>query len=353
MIRRAILAFLLLAPVAALPQSDTRPVIVLPSKLIADQPATLAVLDHAGRLLPNAIVEFSGGERVTTDSTGRAIFTAPAQQGVVFAELVEHERKVKYTTATSQVVSYPASAAEGVHITDLPRTISLQDRFSIAGSGFRGEADANRVTLGGQPAAVLAASPIAAVLVANPACVPGNAPLTIEVGGNTAGPMPVTLVALQVETAAGKILPNKKQKIQVRLRGTELPMEIRVRNLMPEIVDLHGGDTMRTTTSGGAANVATVEVKGRREGEFAISVRLVPTAAGLPDTATARRELLAAKETAPAGWAQLIERLVRHLDEHPEHALDVRNELEKLLAQAPGGEYGRHLEAAWKILLRP
>ena len=47
-----------------------RRTIILPQKMVAGAPATLAVLDSAGRLLPNVVVELSGGRNVTTDATG-------------------------------------------------------------------------------------------------------------------------------------------------------------------------------------------------------------------------------------------------------------------------------------------
>jgi hypothetical protein len=61
--------------------------IVLPHKLVSGERATLAVLDAAGHLTKGAVVEFTGGERVTTDATGRAAFTAPATPGVLLARL--------------------------------------------------------------------------------------------------------------------------------------------------------------------------------------------------------------------------------------------------------------------------
>ena len=60
--------------------------IILPPKLVAGAPATLAVLDSQGRLLPNVTVELSGGRNATTDTTGRAIFKAPDQPGTLVAK---------------------------------------------------------------------------------------------------------------------------------------------------------------------------------------------------------------------------------------------------------------------------
>src|ERR1700724_2720048 len=64
--------------------------IVLPQSTIAGAPATLAVLDSAGRLLPNVAVELSGGQKLTTDSTGRAPFVVPGEPGVLTAQVPGH-----------------------------------------------------------------------------------------------------------------------------------------------------------------------------------------------------------------------------------------------------------------------
>src|ERR1700719_1195128 len=64
--------------------------IVLPQTTIAGAPATLAVLDSAGRMLPDVAVELSGGQKVTTDSTGRALFVVPGEPGVLTAQVPGH-----------------------------------------------------------------------------------------------------------------------------------------------------------------------------------------------------------------------------------------------------------------------
>src|ERR1700689_5279539 len=68
-------------------KSPSARTIILPPKMIAGAPATLAVLDSAGRLLPNVAVELSSGKKVTTDATGRAMFAAPAEAGKVTAKI--------------------------------------------------------------------------------------------------------------------------------------------------------------------------------------------------------------------------------------------------------------------------
>src|SRR5713101_8020211 len=54
------------------PPRTTR-LLPLPRRIASCQRATLAVLDVNGRLTPGVVVNFSNGDRVTTDVTGRAL----------------------------------------------------------------------------------------------------------------------------------------------------------------------------------------------------------------------------------------------------------------------------------------
>src|SRR5260370_33913956 len=105
-------------------------IIHLPNQMIAGQQATLAVLDAQGRLAPGVLVEFSSGGRVTTDSTGRAVFTVPAP-GIVLA----HFPGLK---ESAHAVVLPAGEAgpQELRVTSYAHVASVMDRLEIAGGGF-------------------------------------------------------------------------------------------------------------------------------------------------------------------------------------------------------------------------
>lgn len=320
--------------------------VVLPQRLIAGQPATLAVLDAEGRLLPGARVEFSGGEQLTTDGTGRVTFTAPEQPGVLFVRLAGSS-----AGASSTVFAAREDAPGGLRLLRYPRICALSDRFTLSGNGFRGEADRNRIQLGGQPAVVLAASPESLVVLPSPRADRGPAELVLEVDGERAAPVVVTLVVLELASGRNRIRPGERAEVVVRVRGSEQRLELEARNLTPEVVSLLGGDTQRVTTRGGPANTAVVNVEGRRDGEFELRVRLMPPPAGMPDVEAIRRTLLEALLAAPPEWAPRVEALVRMLDDERRDLRRVQLEIERMLADHPEGELGRKLEAAWRILL--
>jgi len=321
--------------------------IVLPQQLVAGEPATLAVLDANGRLLPGAGVEFSGGKRVTTDETGRAAFRAPDETGVMFTRLSGGA-----ATATSTVTASTTDVAEGVQIIQLPRVVLLSEPFDVRGSGFRGEADANRVYLGEVPAVVLAASPVALVVLPGREATPGPAQFVLEVAGRSPGPVPIRLVTIEmIAPAAAGLKRGEKGTLQVRVRGSEEPLDLDVRNLSPDVVRLEGGDVQRVRTRGGGENSAPIVMEGLHPGEYSISARLVHSLAGLPDTEAARQLLISAHSLAPKSWAPRLDKLIAWLGESPQNSLRVRNELERMLAEGPEGEFGLKLEAAWRALL--
>ena len=347
---RTLLFLFLLSPwpvFDGLAQSAPGTTIVLPPKLLAGQQATLAVLDSAGRLVPAAVVEFSGGEKVTTDATGRALFTAPAEPGVLLVRLTGRSART-----SAAVVAPAANPPDGVQILDSPSVAAVDDRFVVEGTGFRGDANSLQAAIGGQPALVLASSPLSLVLLPNPRVKPGLAQLVIEVGGRSPGPVPITLVSLDILSLENALKPGEKGVLTVRVRGTDQRLVIEARNLTPEVVSLVRGNVLRVTSSGGAINDALIEIQAGRSGDFSITVRLVPGVSGLPDVEAARQKLMVARQMAPEEWQERISRLIRRIERDPQDALKVRDELEKMLAENPPGELGRQLEAAWRVLIK-
>ena len=348
-----VFAAVLSGPGAAAPQGSsnatgTSPAttIVLPQKLVAGQRATLAVLDATGRLAPRVVVEFTGGERVSTDATGRAGFTAPAEAGVLRAQLPGVEM-----SASTTVIAPPPNPSDGVQVFDYPHVISVSDRFAVDGSGFRGDADGNHAMLGGQPALVLAASPVALVLLPGPRVPEGTAQLLIEAGGRRAGAVQVTLVSIELSVVRNQLAPGEKGKLTVRLHGTGQRLVIEVRNLTPEIIALPQGNLQRVTSTGGFANSAQVELQGVRAGDFSISAKLVPGVTGLPDVEAARQYLMAARGLVTGEVQDRVDRIIRRIQRDPQDIKHIRADLEKMLAKRPVGEFGRLLEAAWRELL--
>src|SRR5579859_5316402 len=128
-------------------------ILLVPRRMTSGERATLAVLDVNGRLTPDVTIQFSNGDKVKTDATGRALFVAPLNQGALFASIVGRPGRV----ATAIL---PAGSGESsTRVESAPHFASLVDRFEIAGNGFCGDADKNSVSVGGQPAFVLASSP--------------------------------------------------------------------------------------------------------------------------------------------------------------------------------------------------
>ena len=321
--------------------------LVLPAKLVAGQRATLAVLDAAGRLASGIVVEFTGGERVTCDETGRAAFTAPAQEGVLLAKVLGRN-----ASASATVLQPAPSQPDGVQVLDYPRVISVTDRFVVDGFGFSGAADGNRVLLGEQPAVVLAASPIALTVLPAPGATEGPAQLLVEVGGRSPGPVQVSLVSLHLTASKKELEAGEKGRLFVRVRGTDQRLVVEVRNLSPDVIAFPKGNVQRLPTRGGAENIAEVEIVGVRPGSFSVLARLVPVAVGLPDAEAARQHLLAARRIAPPPWQDRLDRFLRHIERDPQDISKLRDDLERMLAEKPEGEFGRLIEAAWKELLK-
>jgi len=261
------------------PKASGARILLLPRRIVSGERATLAVLDVNGRLTPGVTVNFSNGDRLTTDATGRALFVAPLNAGVIFGSIAGRTGRV-----TTAIVSPSEAASASMEVSSVPRVASLSDHFEILGRGFCGDADANQVSIAGQPAIVLASSPAALMVLPPTELQPGAAAVEVTCAKRQSPPFSVTFVGLELEADSSVLRPGEHRVLTVRARGTTAKVALEARNLAPDIAELSGGNPVRASSSGDAENLAKFEVVGRKNGSFLIAIRLVPSL-GLPQSA--------------------------------------------------------------------
>ena len=244
---------------------------MLPRRIVSGERATLAVLDVNGRLTPGVTVNFSNGDRLRTDATGRALFVAPMNPGVIFASIPGRTGRV-----TTAILSPNEAVSSSMEISSGPRVASLTDRFELFGKSFCGDADANQVTIAGQPAIVLASSPTSLVVLPPQDLQPGAAAVEVSCAKRQSPPFTITFVGLDLEADASALKPGEHCVLTVRVHGTSAKIALEARNLAPSVAELSGGNPVRARSSGDADNLARFEVVGRKNGSFMISIRLVP-----------------------------------------------------------------------------
>lgn len=252
------------------PPSQAGRILLLPRTIVSGDRATLAVLDTNGRLTPQAAVKFSNGDRLTTDKTGRALFVAPLTPGVIYGTLVGREGRIPMTILPQGEV-----APSSIQVDSIPKIASLSDRFEITGRGFCGDADANQITISGDSAFVLAASPASLVVLPPPDLPPGRASVDISCGKRNGPPLEVVFVALALEADSSPIAPGVTRRLTVHVRGTREKVPLEARNLAPDVAELSGGSPQKAASSGGAENMAHFDIVGRKKGSFLISIRLL------------------------------------------------------------------------------
>src|ERR1700757_4058076 len=158
------------------PASGAR-IVIMPRKIVSGEHATLAVLDVSGRLTPGVTVEFSNGDTLKTDPTGRAMFVAPLNTAKIYGAIQGRTGRVASAIVTS--VQSPSATQE---VALAPRVASLSDRFEFMGHGFCGDADANRVSIHGLPGLGLASSPAYLAVLPPPELQPGPAQVQVTCG---------------------------------------------------------------------------------------------------------------------------------------------------------------------------
>lgn len=245
-------------------------ILLLPRKIVSGEHATLAVLDVNGRLTPGVRVDFSNGDRVTTDATGRALFVAPLDAGKISAVIDGHPGRVFLT-----ILSPTEASSDTLQVTAAPRVASITDRFELAGRAFCADADANNVTVGGEPALVLASSPMSLIVLPPNDLPAGNADIVVSCQKRVSEPFTIRFVELSLEANSSPLSPGDHRTLTVHVRGTPSKIALEARNLAPNIADLAGGNPARVSSSGGVNNSAQFQLTGKQRGNFIVSIRLL------------------------------------------------------------------------------
>ncbi|HYL67837.1 MAG TPA: hypothetical protein VEX69_01605 [Candidatus Limnocylindria bacterium] len=306
--------------------------IVLPPKVVAGKPATLAVFGADGKLASGVTVEVTKDQRVVTDTTGRATITAPTESDVVIA------RASGGAVAALVDADGPATGAQPISVA---LVISRKDSFSICGGKFRGEGDANRVKINEERALVLAASPECLVVLPGPKVAPGLASISIQTG-EAHWTAATTVVSLEFEPPHPELMPEKKSKLEVRAVGTEQPLQIVAENQTPGVLKFTRGDVQHMRTSGGANNLAAIEVQAIRSGEFSFHARMAPPS----DPVVAERYMRAALSLAPKELLRRLKSLTDRIARHPHDTEKAKRELEQIISTTIAGDLRTLLECA-------
>jgi len=297
--------------------------IVMPSQIVAGEPATLAVLDATGHLSAHADVTLSSGAQIQTNALGRVQFAAPAMPGTLFARLTSNSSVV----AVSIVLEHAVPVAK--RIDWAPEFISIPDRFEILGVGFHGDAGGNDVKFRQDPVFVLASSPVSLVLLLKADSTPGAGELVA--GDNFIG-APTILIAMAVELDVDGqgLVAGAKSNLRLRVRGTEQGQDLQVENLAPAVLKFAHGKVALARTSGGEDNSAHIEVEAIRGGDFSFHVRILQNDGSSADNLAARQFLVAARQLASPSLAHRLDPIVSKL-EHPDRdAQPVLKQIDKL-----------------------
>jgi hypothetical protein len=322
--------------VQASPSTTWAVTIVLPSRVVAGGPGTLAVLGIDGRLASDVAVEV-GNDRVTTDATGRAFFTAPSSGTILFA-------KASGTSAAALIDPAGGTNHSTQGSVSLAPVVSLHEPFSICGAGFRGDADGTHVRINGEPALVMAASPECLAVLPSPNSKAGAAQISIVSAVSPGGQWSAntTLVSIDSEFPESNLTPGQKSILTVRVRGSEGRLRIAVENQTPGVLRFARGDLQELLTTGGPQNIGTLEVRTIRSGDFSFAARLIPA----PDETLARQYLEAAVPLTTKNIQRDINRLMKQLARHPRDVEDVRRGLDGILIKTIAGDFRTLLAAA-------
>lgn len=305
--------------------------VILPRRLVAGAPATLATLGADHRLVGHVPVELENGTMVETDATGRANFIAPS--GTVLI--------AKAGGGAAATLIEPRSSTTEQRNMSAPHFAALHSRMDLCGGGFDGNAEANHVAINREAALVLAASPECLVVIPDAKAVPGAAEISVD----STAPLKqasITLVALHFKPPDSPLTPGEKGWLTVDAQGSDQRLPITVQNESPDVLRFVKGDVQELTTRGGPQNMARIQVRAVRSGDFSFDARMVPA----PSAEAARRFIQAAAPLAADDVARRLEKMERELAHHPKKPGKIRNELDGILDATSPGDLRTLLEAA-------
>jgi hypothetical protein len=317
--------------------------LVLPRKLIAGQPATLAAFGVDGKLAAGVSVELGGVQRVQTDKTGRAYFITPPAGNVLIVKAAGNSAAALVDPAAP--ANNPQAAAAAHSAISVAPFVSLRDAFAVCGPGLRGDADINHVKINGEPSLIVAASPYCLSVLPGSKAVPGPATISVESAG-TQWTAATTLVSLEFEPPNPPLVPEKKSSLVVRVTGSDQRLRIVAVNETPGVLHFLRGDAEELLTSGGPANFAALKVQAIRSGDFSFHARLVPA----PDTEAARRFLEAAVPLAEKDVQSQVRNLAKRLAHPPRDLERIQAELSQIVSQTISGDFRTLLDAARSAL---
>jgi hypothetical protein len=306
--------------------------IVLPSRVISGQPATLAVLGVDGRLAEGIAVNIGNGQSVKTDKSGRALFTAPSGAAVMIATAAGNSAATLVDSAPP-LTSAPAPMVAPV--------VSQLNQFPICGGGFHGDADANHVTLNDERAFVLAASPECLAVLASPRALPGPAKISIETP-DAQWTTTTTLVSLHFDPPLPPLVPDKRSKLVLHVQGSEQALRVLAENRTPGVLRFLRGERQELLTSGGSQNSAEVAVQAISAGDFSFHARILAA----PDADAARRYLTAAESLAPKDVQHVIRNLADRLAHHPRDTQKTEHQIDEIMSTTMAGDFRTLLESA-------
>jgi hypothetical protein len=317
--------------------------IVLPLELVAGRAATLAVLAADGHVEPGVKVVLSSGDVATTDESGRAHFLVPPETGLMFARIPG--------TEVRQVADVlPKGSGAGIlQSARIPSVVSLGNYFAINGEVFEGDADRNRIKIGARNILVLASSPVQLIVMSPANAPPGPAPLAMLEGAMEVKTKTTLVDVVPENPADPQIRRGKKTMMTLRARGTTDALELEIRNLSPQVAQFPHGNEQRVRTSGGADNVAVVQLKGMSAGPFSYAVSVENTSV-VTNVPVARDFLEAAQKIAQPGAASRLGIILKNLHGANIDSAKIRNGLQEIANQGGSEDFQTLIRAALRAL---
>jgi len=143
-------------------------------------------------------------------------------------------------------------------------------------SGAGGLEEAARLLMldGDKPLVPKAGSPTTIVVRIPSDTPPGQHFITWKPGGAATGQLQFGVLQMEGTIDQNQLWRGQSTTMRLRIVGSDRPLPLNIINRTPAVIQIDGGERQVVTTSGGADNVATRQVKGIMKGNFTIDYSL-------------------------------------------------------------------------------
>lgn len=260
------------APTTATKLPSSSATLLLPTRAIAGQFLTASVLDSNHNGEQSVELSFNGAA-LLTDNKGQAVFMVPEDATPGRSLTIALASRPDLNPGVVDILQ-PLTIPDHQETPKIDRVsgiVSPGGTATIEGHNFDGQSDHNRVLVdGAMECKVTAASPVHLKALLPDNVPPGQHSISVVISGLKSNATPFIAIGADVHADPREAARDLMTKLIVRVVGTELKVNVHIRNLSPDVIKLTKGNEFTLASPGGANNSFVLGAQRLKKGNFKV-----------------------------------------------------------------------------------